>query len=385
MKKVLLLDTNVSSFPIYNFLIEEGYDVYVAGSRDSDCLAKCTGNYINLDYSNIDLLNQVIRENGFDYIVPGCNDMSYLCATMANKNRNFLGMDITDVCETINNKYKFRKFAILNNLNVPKIYSRDESYSLNTPLIVKPVDAYSGRGISVIKNPDKSKIELAIKNAIEFSKNSDFVIEEYVEGQLYSHSSFIIDKKIIKDFIVIENCTANPFTVDSSFVIHDNFPGDILEGIRRDTEIIARELDLVDGLIHTQFIKTEKSFKIIEVTRRCPGDLYSLLIEKSTNFPYAENYTKPFIGKKIDLSEYKIENKLVFRHTISSRENIFPLGIKFNSELDIDLFIPMMITGDELKKSPFGRFGLFFINCKNHEELDNINDLSSRRELYSYK
>ena len=78
MKKALLLDTNVSSLPVYEFLINQGYDTYVIGGNPDDCLAKYTNAYINCNYSNPLLLDQVISKNQFDVIVPGCNDVSYL-------------------------------------------------------------------------------------------------------------------------------------------------------------------------------------------------------------------------------------------------------------------------------------------------------------------
>ena len=62
MKKALLLDTNVSSFPTYEFLLSKGYDVYVIGGNPSDCLAKYTTNYINCNYSNPEFLQNVISE-----------------------------------------------------------------------------------------------------------------------------------------------------------------------------------------------------------------------------------------------------------------------------------------------------------------------------------
>jgi predicted ATP-grasp superfamily ATP-dependent carboligase len=384
MKKVLLLDTNVASFPIYEFLLKNGYDVYVAGGKVNDCLAKYTEKYINFDYSDIDLLNRVIDEYSFDYLVPGCNDMSYICATKANNNSKFFGLDTTENSELINNKLKFRKFAIDNKLNVPQIYSKDGVYKSNEPIIVKPVDAYSGRGVSVVKTNSKQYIDDAISNAIQYSKNGECVIEEYVEGQLYSHSAFLRNKEIFIDFFVIEDGTTNKFTVDTSHVVYD-FPTEIRMEIKKQIETIAEKLNLVDGLIHTQFIKTKNSFKIIEVTRRCPGDLYNFLIENSTGFNYAEFYTRPFINQKIDGTNIKTKNDYILRHTISVDKLTGFIGIEFNEEVSIKQFIPMAITGDILKESPFSRFGLIFVECKSYENLKSLYHNILNRKFYQLK
>ena len=54
MTRVLLVDTNFSSIPIYQSLIEGGHEVYVAGKNPNDALAKISKNYAEIDYSNTD-------------------------------------------------------------------------------------------------------------------------------------------------------------------------------------------------------------------------------------------------------------------------------------------------------------------------------------------
>lgn len=384
MKKALLLDTNVSSLPIYEFLISEGYDTYVIGGNPDDCLAKYTKKYINCNYSNPLLLEQVISENQFDFIVPGCNDMSYISATKMNGDNKFYGLDSTEVTETINNKNKFRNFAFSNGLHVPNIFSKEDSYNSINPLIVKPVDAYSGRGVTVIQKPNKEDIDTAIETAISFSSSKNYLIEEYVVGQLYSHTTFISNKKILIDFIVIEDGSTNEFTVDTSNVVRD-FSESILKEIRNDIEKMSEKLELVDGLIHTQFIKTENSFKILEVTRRCPGDLYSFLIEKTTGFKYSDYYAKPFINQKLNVNGFNPKTNYILRHTLSSSIDTPFIGVQYNRQLNVDLFIPMSTTGNEIKKSPFGRIGLSFIKCDSIEELADIKNDILNRKLYTIK
>lgn len=382
MKKVLLLDTNVSSFPIYQFLISRGYETYVIGLRPDDCLAKYTKNYINCNYSDSVALETVLKEYSFDLIVPGCNDMSYISAVKVNKEGRFHGLDTLEVTETINNKMKFREFALANGLSVPHIFTDEEAYSSKFPIIVKPVDAYSGRGVNVIKNPDKNNVDAAINAAIGFSASKKYVIEEYVEGQLYSHTTFISNGKIMDDFIVIEDGTTNEFIVDTSHVVYD-FPKKLLANIRKEIQYMSKKLNLVDGLVHTQFIKAGNSFRMLEITRRCPGDLYALLIEKSTGFKYAEQYAKPFIGEIISKSKSKPKKSYILRHTLSLSADTNMIGLNYFNKLDVDLFIPMAKTGDEIKKSPFGRIGLVFIKCKSSKDLTKINKIVLKRKLYN--
>lgn len=382
MKKVLLLDTNVASYPMYRYLVDRGYEVYVMGARPSDCLAKYTKNYINCNYSDIDLLKQKVEEYGFTHIVPGSNDMSYLCVSKLNSPL-VKGVDSVEVTETINNKKKFREFATQHRLQIPKLLQATEVIGNNQPVIVKPVDAYSGRGVTVLKSATEQTLTDACTEASKYSTSNKYLIEEFVDGQLYSHTAFISKQKIFADFIVIEDGTTNKFTVDTSYVV-DDFPEDIRHEIRNDIEKLSRELNLVDGLVHTQFIKTGNSFRLIEITRRCPGDLYNLLIEKSTGFNYAEYYTKPFLGEELVTNPIiTTRQDYILRHTLSLADEITVIGIKYQLPVNIDLYVPMSITGDTIKQSPFGRIGLAFFKCQTKEELKNLYTYLIDRKMYN--
>ena len=369
MKNILLLDTNFSAKPIYDFLQKKG-NVFVMGNRPDDYLAKICKNYINLDYANIDEVLNFIEGSKIDYLIPGGNDFSYkICSKINQITKNFYNINTPEIDDIINDKEKFRKFGLKNNLHVPKLINEDNALS-SLPVIIKPVDAYSGHGITIINDNNKDKIEEAISIAKSYSIKQQCVIEEYIQGQLYSHSAFISNGKIIEDFIVKEFCSTNKYVVDISFV-DNHFPKDVLPLLREDIEKIAENLKLADGLIHTQFIVNKHDFWLIEITRRCPGDLYSELIEFSTGFPYAEYYATPFLNIKNQTFSELITEKNILRHTISfKKEGYFNyLGIK--EELRIRKFFPLVQPGDIVKESPFGRVGLLFAEF--NEEMDMIN------------
>lgn len=60
MRQVLLVDTNFSAWPLYEFLVKAGYKVTVVGGNPYDTLAKCVDDYVNLDYSDIERMRQLI-------------------------------------------------------------------------------------------------------------------------------------------------------------------------------------------------------------------------------------------------------------------------------------------------------------------------------------
>ena len=385
MSSVLLLDTNVASAPIYHFLVAAGFQVFVAGLNPRDYLAKTAKHYIPLDYSDLHATRECIASLKIDALVPGCNDVSYqVCAELGRGLHN-TGLDSPDVADTINNKEKFRAFAQRIGLPVPQLVTPEQAMdaaSCAWPLIVKPVDAFSGRGMSIIQQGMQHTLPVAMAHAKSFSRSKTCLLEHYVSGQLYSHSAFIVNREIKQDFVVEEHGTANPFVVDTSRVVFD-FPEALLGRIRGCIEHMAQELQLVDGLVHTQFILQQDVFWLIEITRRCPGDLYSYLIESSTGFDYSAAYTRGFLNLKNKFVTAALRAPaFVMRHTISLPIEGTLECLRFKRALCIDKLVPLALAGDTIAASPLGRIGLLFAKAESNEELNQLFETTLRRDLY---
>lgn len=381
MAKVLLVDTNVSASPLYQCLRNAGHEVYVTGGNPNDFLAKSARNYIQLDYSDTTALSELITRLEIDYLVPGCNDLSYKVCAALNADGRFPGIETLENNEVLNNKESFRFFATEQGLPVPKVYSTDDLSKIEFPVIVKPVDAFSGRGITIIQEDNRPLLNAAIVEARKQSRSGSYLIEEYVSGQLHSHSAFIANGSIVSDMLVEEHCTANPFAVDTSRVLTD-FPAHVLYILRSAIQKMAKALQLTDGLVHTQFIRNDNSVWLIEPTRRCPGDLYSRLIEMSTNLNYAENYVRPFLGLPYSFTSDARVKRLVMRHTITDTEGGHFWTLRFNEVIKVSEYVALCISGDPIKPAPFGRIGILFASAADEQEFENLYQNAINRTLY---
>jgi predicted ATP-grasp superfamily ATP-dependent carboligase len=371
--KVLLLDTNLAALPIYNYLISLGYNVFVVGLNKNDTLAISCDNYVNLDYSDIELMVKFVKENDFDFTLPGCNDISYKTASILNeKISNKLNISPSDINELINNKDKFKKFAYSNNIKVPKEYSKNQIGSIGgSKIIVKPVDSYSGKGVSVLSDFTTSQLVHAIEFAESNSISKNCIIEEFVSGQLFSHSAFIKDGEYFQDFIVKEYCSINPYSVDTSWVI-DNNEFNLYDDIRNEVKKIFTTLNLCDGLIHTQFIVEGNNFWILEVTRRCPGDLYSRLIEYSTDFNYSKYYVD-FILKTIPFFQDNLLTRRILRKTLTFKDETIWYSFKSkNDKLRVLEFYPLAISGKKLQIAPKDKAGIVFYISDSQFAIDDL-------------
>ena len=381
MKRTLLVDTNRAAVPIYRELCHMGHDVWVVGSTPTETLAKLASNYVQLDYSDKDRLASFVKEQRFHYLVPGCTDLSYqVCAEIADG--SFPGIDNPASTNAINSKIEFRKTAADLGLPIPRVFSLTEAADAES-VIVKPVDSFSGRGMTVLQDPVSSELARASEVACKASKTGEAIIEEFVSGQLFSYSAFVWNGKVVADFVVQEDCTIYPFAVDTSRAVELS-PGATLESLRRNICDLASSLRLANGLIHTQFVARGDHYWIIEVTRRCPGDLYSLLIEFSTGYPYAASYVAPFVG---EVPKPRVTGGIperITRHTVTSKNGASLWGYRFNCPVDIRLFVPLATSGDFIDASPYGRAGIFFFSSPSAGDQDDLYGRLLNRELYDF-
>lgn len=368
IKSILLCDANFCVLPILQSIKSKGYTLSVVGSKLDDPAHFLADKSINLNYADIKLLYKHISENKYDGVVPGCNDRSYMSLAYVAEKLNFKGFDDYETVLTIHHKDRFRAFAEQQKYPVPKaINNPDKIALLNFPVLVKPVDSFSGKGVNKAYTVDEFKVHW--KEAEKFSQSGLVVAEEFVEGKLYSHSAFIKNKKIVIDFFVNEYCTVYPYQVNSSNV-SARLSQHVQEGLRKWAEQFAVDLDLCDGLIHTQFISDDETFSLIEIARRCPGDLYSQLIQKTTGINYSELYSLPFLGLTLPEHIIKNEPKFVSRHTVSVDKDCVFISASLNLNSPSIQNVQLKYSGEPMKAAPFDKSGIYFIEHHNAEEME---------------
>jgi hypothetical protein len=159
--------------------------------------------------------------------------------------------------------------------------------------------------------------------------------------------------------------------VNSSHLSVD-LPGDVIQGLRRCLETLALALNLTSGLVHTQFLLQGKEFYLVEMMRRCPGDLYATLIEKSTGVDYAGIYAAAFCGATLALRRGAEQPRFFSRHTVSLDHDC----VFFSSSLAIPdakiSLVPLKKTGEPLYAAPMDRAGIYFTEHSSAREMSEL-------------
>jgi len=370
-QKVLMLGGSYSAMAYLQILKQYGLHITLVGRDRNEPGHYIADDSIYEDYSDPAIIQRICDSQKFDFIVPSCNDYSYLSAAECAEKHGFVGYDDFDTVKMLHTKNLYREFLLAHDLPSPRCFSLDDiqKNGLETPVLVKPTDSFSGKGISHIH--DIGDLEKAIEHATHSSRCNDYTIEEYVSGGLHSHSAFIKNGSVEIDFFVDEYCDAYPYQVDGSC-----HPSNLAEEIKLQVRAaIGRKikiLGLCDGLIHTQFIAQNERFWLIECMRRAPGDLYGRLIEHATGFPYNRENLHQYLGMDIVKNSVSLRSTPILRHTVSATETMVPIGFTTRFETCWQEIIPLHFSGQSLEPAPYDKQAIIFMQLPNNEDLWNI-------------
>jgi biotin carboxylase len=185
---------------------------------------------------------------------------------------------------------------IKQNDNISSKLARDYSF----PLIIKPVDAFSSRGVfkvnslnDILKNVDSTR---------SYSSNGDIIIEEFLDGKEYSIEAITYQGKTSVVQYTEKIITSYPHTVEIGHIQ----PADLTRSQRDEiTEMVVnsiKALGINNSASHVELKITNEGPKIIEIGARLGGDfIASYLTTASTGVNMDKAAVQVALGIKPDL------------------------------------------------------------------------------------
>ena len=385
-KKVLLLGGSHSEIPLIKTCQTLGYFVITTGNNFDGLGHKISDKYIPCDYSDKEKILQIAKDEKIDAIVSGCNDFALLTAVFIGEKLFLRGHDSLNTSLTLHLKDRYRAFAQKIGIKTPNFIKFNKNddiniifHNLSFPVIVKPVDLSGGKGIT--KCNSKNELIEAIPIAFEKTKKDYILIEEFVKGTNHGFSVLIKDKKVVFYFIDNEQYYINKYLVSGASTTTD-IPQHIINELIYDCEKIANELNLTDGLLHTQVIIDEDNDPvIIEITRRAPGDLYIKLVEFATGINYSELIVRSEMNLPLPEIQFIKPKYNIVRYCIMTDKEGVIKEVKISDKIKDKIQDSLLWykKGDIIKDKLTYKAGIVFIYFDNEIEMnctiEQLNDL----------
>ena len=290
-KKMLLLGGSHAEIPLIKAAQEMGWFVITTGNAREGLGHPYADKNVFADFSDKEAMLELARAEGVSAVCSGCNDFALLSTVYVCEKLGLPGHDSFATSLEIHHKDKYRALATRLGIPTPQaITVRNEQEfetaisTLTFPIIVKPVDLTGGKGIHRAANAEEARA--AYKDATSRTREDHVVVEEFVIGTNHGFSAMLVKGKVAFAFSDNEQYFVNKYLVSGA-----NTPSTTaVEGLaklREYSERIASELNLVNGILHIQYIeRADGTPVIIEICRRPPGDLYIKFVKYATGVDY---------------------------------------------------------------------------------------------------
>lgn len=152
---------------------------------------------------------------------------------------------------------------------------------VNYPVIVKPRDNSGSRG--VIYCSDFNEVELAVQEALQYTKKGNVLVEEFIDGKEYSIESLHVGGKTHVIQYTEKITTPRPYNVELGHIQPADLTNTQKEEINSIISGIAVCMGFTNCASHTELKINSKGIFVIETSPRLGGDfISSTLVPLST-------------------------------------------------------------------------------------------------------
>lgn len=204
-------------------------------------------------------LLSIVENKSINCVIPVHDDEIEVAAEMKQKfpQITFWAVNSSEIISICNNKKLSNKKALEAELSVPKCYDKADTSIINFPVIIKPVNGVSSRGITIIK--DRQELEKVLANA-----EDEVIIQEFIENAVeYTVDAYSSYSGKFYGCVVRERLeTRNGMSI-KGVVVED----EILQGL---VEKFLNKMKYC-GMSNIQFFRKKEKYFFIEINPRFSG------------------------------------------------------------------------------------------------------------------
>ncbi len=312
--KILVLAGGADQIALIKELQARGHEVILL-----DYLSAPPAKYIvslHIQESTLDpekVKEWAIKEK-VDMICTACTDQALLTVAKVSEELGMPCYISYDKALAVTNKYHMKHRMIEAGIPTSKYLTLDENerlkdiQNLSFPLVIKPADSNSSKG--VVKVKDQEECKSALDEAIALSRTSTAIIEEFKEGKEIS-ADFYLDGY---DPILLCATTSTKIKGKRGFTITGSlYPAITEEQGNRLTAIasrIAQSFDLKNTPLLIQSILSDDNFYVIEFSARMGGGSKYRLIREISGVDIMSEYVDLILGNKPKIKPHKNDNHI---------------------------------------------------------------------------
>lgn len=301
MGRLAIIGANASISKLIVKANEMGYETHVFSWESGEPGEELAAAFHPISIDRKEDILRVCREIGPVGVTSITSDFAYECVNYVARN---LGLVANEQRSEIVARNKYEMRCAFRDSGIPTPYFEKMALSdvsdpcrFVYPLIVKPVDGWSSKGVSRVNSQDE--LEAAILHARNQSRSGDIIIEDFIEGPEYSAEC--LSYRGAHEVIVFteKRTTGFPHYVETGHREPAPLPSSTQDKIKK---VLYRALDALgirNGASHAEFRIADDEVFLIEVGARMGGDCIGTdLVPLSTGVDYIADVIRIACGDK---------------------------------------------------------------------------------------
>jgi Biotin carboxylase len=306
MKKVLILGGSLYQVYVIKEALRLGYYVITCDYLPDNPGHNYAHEYHNVSTTDKEAVLQLAKQLAVDGVVcyasdPAAPVAAYVCEQLGLPTSPYQSVEI------LSKKDLFRSFLLENGFNVPqaKGFSSIESAiaeidQFQLPVMIKPIDSSGSKGVN--KLTKKEQLTEFAEEALSFSRDRKFIIEEFIEKQgsqisgdafsvkgelvFWSFANEFYSSNKIKDFVPLGECW--PLSMSQ----------EIENRLLKDIQRLISLLGMNSNAYNIEAIVDKKGdIYILEVGARSGGSLIPQIIQLATGVNMVTYVIKAAMGE----------------------------------------------------------------------------------------
>ena len=313
MKRLLMLGGSIYQTYAIKEAVRQGHYVITCDYLPDNPGHKYAHEYHNVSTTDKEAVLSLAKQLEIDGVVayasdPAAPTAAYVCEQLGLPTSPYNSVEI------LSKKHLFRQYLKEHGFNVPKAKSYrtyEEALAdidtFHLPVMVKPVDSSGSKGVN--KLTDKSLLKVFVDDALSYSRDKIFLIEEFIvkQGPQISGDAFSVDGKLVF------HCLGNEFyssKVDKDFAPLGEcwptvMPEEVIETLTTDLQRLITLLGMKSNAYNVEAIYGEDGkVYILELGARSGGSLIPQVTALATGVDMVPYVIKAALGE--DCSDLKM-------------------------------------------------------------------------------
>lgn len=336
--KALVLAGGFPQIALIKELKSRAVEVVLADWNSEPVAKKYADKFYQASTLDVEKIEEIAVAEKVDFVITVCTDQALLTVAKVSEKLGLPCYIDSLTALNVTNKTYMKNVFVKNgiptarHLILDKI-SEEAVKSLDYPIIVKPADCNSSKGVRRVEN--YAELRKAFDEASRISRTHSVIIEEFITGSELSADFYISNGKAV----LLSVSESRKIADHDKFVIFRAiYPPvsscGLLERIKDIGQRIANAFNITEAPMLVQMLANGGNVNVIEFSARTGGGVKYLLIKHISGFDVIKAVVDLTMGIKPDCDVGKAKTKYLVNDFIYCKPGTYDHLVNFEEQKD---------------------------------------------------